>query len=276
MPELPEVETVANDLGRRITGFTIQHAELRRQRLAPDMSTLVFGERLAGSTIKFVHRRGKHVLIDLDNEHTLITHLRMTGRFMLLSEDDPDPKFAHAVFHLHDAQRLVFDDQRHFGLMKIVETTRIAEAKEIAKLAPEPFSEEFSPEYLTGRVRGSGRTIKEILLDQTKVCGVGNIYASEALFLSRIGPRKRGRNLSRARCIELHKNIRSVLQEAIELAASIEPHPKVVGEGVYGSGSETRWRIYDREGMPCIACGLEIKRITQAGRSTYYCAKCQR
>ena len=276
MPELPEVETVANDLGRRITGFTIQHAELRRQRLAPDISTLVFGERLAGSTIKFVHRRGKHVLIDLDNEHTLITHLRMTGRFMLLSEDDPDPKFAHAVFHFHDAQRLVFDDQRHFGLMKIVKTARIAEAKEIAKLAPEPLSDEFSPEYLIDRVRRFGRTIKEILIDQTKVCGVGNIYASEALFLSGISPKKRGRNISRVRCTELHKNIRSVLEEAIELGSSVEPHPKVVGEGVYGSGSETRWRMYDREGLPCVACCCAVKRITQAGRSTYYCAKCQR
>ena len=276
MPELPEVETVARDLGRRITGFKIGHAELRRQRLAPDISADLFGQRLAASTVRFVHRRVKHILIDLDNGHTLITHLRMTGRFMLLSEDDPDPKFAHAVFHFSDSQRLVFDDQRHFGLMKIVETAKILETKEIAKLAPEPFSDEFSPEYLADHVRISGRTIKEILLDQTKVCGVGNIYASEALFLSGISPKKRGRNISRARCTELHKNMRLVLEEAIELASSIEPHPKVVGEGVYGTGSKSRWRIYDREGYPCVGCNSGIKRITQAGRSTYYCAKCQR
>ncbi len=275
MPELPEVETVARDLARRITGLKIAHAELRRERLAPDTSPTLFGERLRDSTVNLVHRRGKHILMDLDNGRTLITHLRMSGRFMLLASDDPDPKFAHAVFHFPDERRLVFDDQRHFGLMKIVDTTKIAEVREIAKLAPEPFSEEFSPAYLADRVRSSGRTIKEILLDQTKVCGVGNIYASEALFLSGIAPRKRGRNISRARCAELHKNIKAVLEQAIELAASIDPHPKYIGEGVYGNGSEARWRIYDREGQSCVACGAEIKRVTQAGRSTYYCAKCQ-
>ena len=276
MPELPEVETVTRDLSRRITGFKIAHAELRRERLAPDISPGLFSERLRESTVNLVHRRGKHILMDLDNGRTLITHLRMSGRFMLLTADDPDPKFAHAVFHLPDERRLVFDDQRHFGLMKIVETAKITEAKEIAKLAPEPFSDEFSPAYIAESVRCSARTIKEILLDQTKVCGVGNIYASEALFLSGITPRKRGRNISRVRCAELHKHINVVLQEAIELAASIAPHPKFIGEGVYGNGSEARWRIYDREGQPCGACGAEIKRITQAGRSTYYCAKCQR
>ena len=275
MPELPEVEAVVRDLSRRITRFKIVHAELRRERLAPDISAATFGERLRDSTVNLVRRRGKHILIDLDNGRTLITHLRMSGRFMLLTGDDPDPKFAHAIFHFPDERRLVFDDQRHFGLMKIVDTAKIVEAKEIAKLAPEPFSDEFSTGYLADRVRSSGRTIKEILLDQTKVCGVGNIYASEALFLSGIAPKKRGRNISRGRCAELHKNIKAVLEEAIELAATIDPHPKFIGEGVYGNNSEPRWRIYDREGQPCSACGSVIKRITQAGRSTYYCAKCQ-
>lgn len=276
MPELPEVETVARELGRRIAGLKIQIAELRRERLAPDISPRSFGERLSGSTIRFVHRRGKHILLDLDDGQTLITHLRMSGRFMLLSDDDPDPKFPHAVFHFPDGRRLVFDDQRHFGLMKIVGTADLAKAKEISKLAPEPFSDAFSPAYLADRVRSSSRPLKEILLDQTKVCGVGNIYASEAMFLAKINPKNRGRSISRTRCVALHENIKSVLQEAIDLAATIEPHPKFIGEGVYGNGSETRWRVYDREGLPCIACGTTIKRITQSGRSTYYCSKCQR
>ena len=276
MPELPEVETVARDLGRRIAGFQIQNAELRRERLAPDISPISFNERLSGASIRFVHRRGKHILVDLDNGQTLLAHLRMSGRFMLLSEEDPDPRFAHAVFHLSDGRRLVFDDQRHFGLMKVIETVGVKETKEIAKLAPEPFSDDFSPAFFADRVRSSSRTIKEILLDQTKICGVGNIYASEAMFLSGISPKKRGRNISRGRCSVLHENIRSVLQEAIDLAATIEPHPKFIGEGVYGIGSDARWRIYDREGLPCIACSAIVKRITQSGRSTYYCSKCQR
>lgn len=276
MPELPEVETVARDLGGRIEGLKIEHAELRRERLAPDISPTLFSERLRGSTVLRVHRRGKHILIDLDNSRTLLTHLRMSGRFMLLTADDLDPKFAHAVLHFPDGRRLIFDDQRHFGLMKIVDTDKTAETKEIAKLAPEPFSDEFSSAYLADRVRASGRSIKEILLDQTKVCGVGNIYASEALFRSGINPKKRGFNISKVRCWELHRNIRSVLKEAIELAASIPSHPKFVGEGVYGKDSIARWRIYDREGQACDVCGESIRRIAQAGRSTYYCVRCQR
>ena len=276
MPELPEVETVARDLQKRIVGLKIQHAELRRERLAPDISPALFSRGLSGSTISSVRRRGKHILIDLDHHRTLITHLRMSGRYMLFADDDLDPKFAHAVFHFAGGGRLIFDDQRHFGLMKIVETSKVGEVREIAKLAPEPFSVEFSPRFLSDNIRSSGRMLKEILLDQTKVCGVGNIYASEAMFLSGINPRKRGRSISQARCEVLHKNILAVLAEAIDLAASIEPHPKFIGEGVYGNGSETRWRVYDREGHPCLTCGSTVRRIVQAGRSTYYCTKCQR
>ena len=276
MPELPEVESVARDLGRRIAGRTIHSAELRRERLAPDTPPTAFTAILSGASVNFVHRRGKHILLDLDNGRTLIVHLRMSGRFILLTQDDPDPKFAHAIFHLDGGSRLVFEDQRHFGLMKVAGTARIAETKELAKLAPEPFSEEFSPRYFAEQIRSSNRVLKEILLDQTKVCGVGNIYASEAMFLAGVNPKKRGKSLGAARCSTLHARVREVLREAIEQAASIRPHPTIVGEGVYGVGSDTRWRVYDREGQPCPACGAGIRRIRQGGRSTYYCPKCQR
>lgn len=276
MPELPEVEAVARDLARRIAGRTIREAELRRERLAPHTTPKLFASGIAGSNVGRVHRRGKHILVELSNGRTLIVHLRMSGRFMLLGAGDLDPKFAHAVLHFDDGFRLVFDDQRHFGLMKLVETPRLAETRELAKLAPEPFSEEFTPHYLAETLRASNRILKEILLDQTKVCGVGNIYASEAMFLSGISPRRRGSGLSVARCCVLHENIKSVLSEAIDLGVSVQPHPTVIGEGVYGATSETRWRVYDREGEPCTACGAAIRRIRQGGRSTYYCPKCQR
>ena len=276
MPELPEVEAVTRDLNKRIAGRSIEHAELRRDRLAPEITRERFRESLSDSTVNFVHRRGKHILIDLDNGSTLIVHLRMSGRFMLLEPDDDDPKFAHAAFHFTDGTRLVFDDQRHFGLMKVAATGELAGTRELAKLAPEPFSEEFTAQYLSGMIRTSGRVLKEILLDQTKVCGVGNIYASEALYLSRINPKTRGRGISAARCSVLYENIKIVLNDAIDLTTSIEMHPKFIGEGVYGRGSETRWRIYDCENEPCHSCGNSIRKIRQGGRSTYYCPKCQR
>jgi len=276
MPELPEVEHVANALQSVVAGRTIQIAELRRERLAPECTPKVFAKRLSGAKVNFVHRRGKHILLDLDNDRTLIVHLRMSGRFHHLSADDLDPKFAHAVFHFADQKRLVFEDQRHFGLMKIVETDDLYVSKELAKLAPEPFSEEFSVDHLHENLRSSGRSVKEFLLDQTKVCGVGNIYASEALYLSGISPRRKGRNVPKSKALLLHQYIRVVLEEAIAMTKTIVPDANVLGEGVYGEGSIMRWRVYDREGEPCPQCEAPIKRIRQGARSTYFCSKCQR
>lgn len=275
MPELPEVEHVAKALGRLVARRTITSAVLHRARLAPYSEPHTFAADLAGAAINFVHRRGKHILLDLDNGRTLIVHLRMSGRFMLLDQDDEDPKFSHAVFFLEDQHRLVFQDQRHFGLMKIVETGRLFEAKELSKLAPEPFSEEFSVEYLAATLAATGRSLKEVLLDQTKVCGVGNIYASEAMFIAGISPRRRARNVPKTRLKPLYDAIKTVLAEAIAAQDSIIPDPKIIGEGVYG-GSDPSWRVYDREGQPCSECSSPIRRIRQNGRSTYFCPQCQR
>ncbi len=275
MPELPEVEHVAQALQGLIAGRRIESAELRRARLAPDTKPSKFAAELAGTGINFIHRRGKHILIDLENGRTLIVHLRMSGRFMLLTPDHEDPRFTHAVFHFSDQNRLVFQDQRHFGLMKIVETSELFEARELAKLAPEPFSAEFSPDYLRTTLKATNRVLKEVLLDQTRVCGVGNIYASEALFLAGISPRRRGKNVPGSRIEPLFTSIRNVLSEAMAAQNTIIPDPVVIGEGVYGV-VDARWRVYDREGEPCPNCATPIRRIRQGARSTYFCSKCQR
>lgn len=275
MPELPEVEHVAKELDRLISRRTIDAAELRRPRLAPANPPGDFAARLARTRINGVGRRGKHILIGLDTGSTLIVHLRMTGRFFLLDHDDDDPKFTHAALFFEDGTRLVFQDQRHFGLMKIVDTNELFQAKELSKLAPEPFSAEFSVPYLQRVLLASARPIKEVLLDQTKVCGVGNIYASEAMFIAGVSPRRRAKNVPRTKVGPLYESIKAVLTEAIEAQSLILPDPKIVGEGVYGN-SDPSWRVYDREGEPCPNCGAPIKRIRQAGRSTYFCSQCQR
>lgn len=275
MPELPEVEYVSRALGRAIVGRSISVAELRRPRLAPETKPERFASLLSGSVVGSVSRRGKYILIELNNGRTLIVHLRMSGRFLLLSDDDSDPKFAHAVFHFEGSDRLVFEDQRHFGLMKVVSTAKVFHTKEIACLAPEPLSEDFFPDCLAAVLKASNRSLKEVLLDQTKVCGIGNIYASEALFLARISPRRRANNLGTARIQRLFQSIRAVLSDAIAVQALVEPHPVVIGEGIYGLPDD-RWRVYDREGAGCVTCSTPIRRIRQAGRSTYYCPKCQR
>ncbi len=276
MPELPEVEIVARSLDAVVGKRKIISSALLRQRLAPDTTPDEFSERLDGASIRFVHRRGKHVLFDLDNSRTLITHLRMSGKFMLLGSGATDPKFTHAVFHFHDGSRLVFQDQRHFGLMKIVQTAELNEAKEIKKLAPEPLTEAFSYQYLRSTLLSSKRSLKEVLLDQTKVCGLGNIYASEAMFLSRAHPRTPAHKLSKPKTASLFGNIRLVLSEAVELGASMPVIPDNIGGSIYGNESDWEWRVYDRENQPCVMCGSLLKRIVQGGRSTYFCGKCQR
>src|SRR5688572_311322 len=276
MPELPEVEVVARSLNTILSKRKIITAELLRQRLAPDTTPDIFSRRLDDASFNFVHRRGKHVLFDLDNGHTLITHLRMSGKFMLLPIDTPDPKFTHAIFHFSDGKRLVFQDQRHFGLMKIVKTFELNEAKEIKKLAPEPFGDEFSLKYLRSALATSKRSLKEVLLDQTKVCGLGNIYASEAMFLARANPRTPANKLSKPKTAALFESIRRVLSEAVALGAAMPVTPADIAGRIYGNGGEWEWRVYDREDESCIDCASPIKRIVQNGRSTYFCRTCQR
>lgn len=276
MPELPEVELISRFLHTLVKGRKIATAELLRERLAPDSSPRIFADRLRKTTINFVHRRGKHILFDLSGDKTLIVHLRMSGRFSLLRSEIENPKFTHAVFHLEDENRLVFDDQRHFGLMKIVRTNELHEAKELKKLAPEPFSDDFSVEYLAQAVKTSKRSLKEFLIDQTKVCGLGNIYACEAMFASGLDPVKQTDKLSRPSILRLHESIRAVLHEAVSHAGNREVDPENL-EGSYFSGSnDAGWFVYDREKEPCRNCKTPIVRLKQGGRSTYYCRRCQR
>lgn len=276
MPELPEVELVAQSLNTLVASRRIVAAELLRERLAPFDSPHSFADKLKNSKINFVHRRGKHVLFDLDSNRTLITHLRMSGRFLLLTPERELPKHTHAVLYFEDDMRLAFQDQRHFGLMKIVETPDLYEAKELKSLAPEPLSDAFTTVYLRGVLSKSKKNLKEILLDQTKVCGLGNIYVSESLFLARINPQISANQLSAKKTAALFEKIREVLSESIAHGSTMNVDPENIDGSYYGGTYEDHWRVYDQEKKPCMICKSEIKRIVQGGRSTYFCPKCQK
>jgi len=276
MPELPEVEIISRSLNTLVRGRTIASAKLIRARLAPDISQAEFSRKLRKNTINSVHRRGKHILFDLSGGTTLIVHLRMSGRFSVLPAESEDPKFTHAVFDLDDNTKLVFDDQRHFGLMKVVKTRELYEAKELKKLAPEPFSDDFSVEYLFTALRSSKRILKEFLIDQTKVCGLGNIYACEAMFASGVDPRAPAFGLSKPRAARLHSSIIAVLNEAISYSANRSIDPENLERNYFSSSDDPRWLVYDREAEPCMDCKSPILRLKQGGRSTYFCRKCQR
>ena len=182
MPELPEVEHVVRALRHVIVGRTIVATEVRLPKLIGPTSTAVFKRKLKSSRITGVSRRGKYILIELDSDRILAVHLRMTGKFLYLTGDDDLPKHSHAIFYLDNERRLVFRDQRQFGVMKLVARAGLAKTKGIRELAPEPLSDDFSPTYLREILARSRRSLKTLLLDQTKVLGLGNIYAAEALF----------------------------------------------------------------------------------------------
>ncbi len=276
MPELPEVELVAQSLDKLVKNRRIVVAELLRERLAPSHSPADFAEKLANARINFVRRRGKHILFDLDNGNTLIAHLRMSGRFMLLPLARENPKYTHAAFYFTDETRLVFQDQRHFGLMKIVATDDLHETKELKKLAPEPFSDEFDKKYFRAILKTSKKNLKEFLLDQTKVTGLGNIYASEALFLARINPQTSANEISTKKADVLFEKIRAVLHESIAHGSTLNVDPENIDGSYYGGGFSIGWRVYDRENEPCVNCQTPIQRLKQGGRSTYFCPKCQK
>ena len=276
MPELPEVEHVVRALRRAVLGRQIVATEIHLPKLIAPTSRSVFNAKLKGSRISGLGRRGKFILIELDSGKVLVVHLRMTGKFLVLTPDDSLPPHAHAVFYLDDERRLVFRDQRQFGVMKLVANSRLSKTKGISELAPEPFSDEFSVGYLKDTLARSRRTLKTLLLDQTKVLGLGNIYAAEALFRAGINPFKTASDLSGRRVGRLHQAIRDVLRAAVSGSSTSRINLENPNGFSYGEAFGKVWQVYEREGLTCFKCGARIRRLTHGGRSTYWCPRCQR
>jgi formamidopyrimidine-DNA glycosylase len=298
MPELPEVEHVVRALRPAIVGRRILTTEVKLPKLVAPSSPSLFNRKLKGRTISGVSRRGKYILIELDGNGALprgraadreknqkpdraaglvlAVHLRMTGKFVTLSPDEDLPKHAHAIFYLDSERRLVFCDQRQFGVMKLVAREQVMNTKGISELAPEPFGEDFSLAYLKETLGRSRRTLKTLLLDQTRVLGLGNIYAAEALFRAGINPFKTAATLSSRRVARLHQAILDVLNEAISEISTARVNLEHANGFSYGEAFERFWQVYEREGEPCVKCGVRIRRIAHGGRSTYWCPKCQR
>lgn len=274
MPELPEVEHVVRALRPVVTGRRILVAELNLKRIAPELSRAKFSRQLQNTLITGVGRRGKYILFELESGRMLATHLRMTGKFVSLTTDESLPPYAHVVFYLDDERRLAFCDMRQFGRMRLIASTQRL-PKELTTLAPEPLSDEFTEEYFLETLSRSKRSLKQLLLDQTRVLGLGNIYAGEALFLAGVNPSKAANRLSKPRARKLYQAIRQVLREAIEAGSTLRID-LADGSSSYFETPERFWRVYEREGEPCVNCKAKIKRIVQGGRSTYYCPRCQR
>ena len=276
MPELPEVETVMRGLEGRMDWLVLAHAEARRPDLRWPLPT-DFAQRLQGRRVIWLRRRAKYILIDLDDGQSWLIHLGMSGR-MLLS-DGPEPvrePHDHVVVRTDDGCWVRFNDARRFGSMDLWPTADVANHKLLSGLGPEPLGNAFSGASLSDALAGKHTPIKAALLYQRVVAGLGNIYVSEALFRSKISPKRMAMNVWGARADRLCDAIKAVLADAIVAGgSSLRDHRQVSGELGY---FQHAFQVYDREGESCVrtGCSGNVQRIVQTGRSTFYCPKCQR
>lgn len=296
MPELPEVETVKRGLAPIMEGATIARVEQRRPNLRfpfPDD----FVARLEGVRINNLSRRAKYVLVELDNGTTLIMHLGMSGSFHIeVGEDfslpgqfhhDRNKKEAHdhVVLHLdtpHGKASVTYNDPRRFGFMDLIKTAELHQHPFFAKLGIEPTGNQLSGDAIAELFHGKATPLKSALLDQSLIAGLGNIYVCEALWRAKLLPTRKAGSITTkagkatAKTRELADHIRDIISEAIKAGgSSLRDHRQTDGSLGYFQHS---FDVYDREDEPCKrdGCGSEIKRMTQSGRSTFYCAKCQR
>ena len=277
MPELPEVESLRRILERTATGRTIAETLIRETRLrraiTPEIATM-----MAGRTIERIGRRAKYLLFELSGEIVMMVHLGMSGS-LTHRRDGFDagsfnPRHDHLEFTLDDRTRLVYNDPRRFGLMKVIARAELDLTPELKGLGPEPLGGEFSGDYLWRKSRGRVAAIKNFIMDQRIVAGIGNIYASEILYRAGVRPSRRARRITLREADLIAKFTREVLGEAI-------------GDGgtTFRSYRDSRGqpgrfapllRVYDREGQPCAKCRTPIRSVVIGQRSSFYCPRCQK
>jgi len=265
MPELPEVEAVVARARRAAKGRTIRKIEvLRASAVRPQTAALV-ARRAGNRRIENIERRGKNILIRLAGGYTIRIHLKLNGDL----HTDGVNWSSRVIFHLSGGRQLVFDEPRALGTVNVLDEKQLAAA--LAGIGPEPLSREFRAEDFVEAAGKSRLAAKLFLMDQKRVAGLGNVYAAEALFRARIHPGRRMNELGAGEAGELYGAIREVLREAVKSAKIAYNHP-----GGHKEAARFKPSVYGREGEPCVRCGSRIRRIQQGGRSTYFCAHCQR
>ena len=269
MPELPEVETTVRALREPLVGSMITAVNPIWPGNISKIDLDEFRMRIKGERITAVNRRGKYLLFPLSGGDTLIIHLRMSGHLAVMPPDTPLHKHDRTIFYLADGRELRFRDQRKFGTIYLVSDP----SSILGKLGPEPLSPEFTHKVLQKRLENRNRAMKTLLLDQTFVAGIGNIYADEALFYSKIHPQRASNTLSLEDIKLLHKAIQKVLELGIKReGASIDLYTKP--DGTRGD-MQNAVAVFRRTGEPCYECGTPIEKIKLGGRSTHFCPHCQ-
>ena len=274
MPELPEIEVLRRSLEPHLVGDTIERSLVRDPRLRVRVRPGELAKRVTGRAILALRRRSKYLLIDLDGEQTIVVHLGMSGRLTLVPAAEPEEPHEHVAFYLRSGRRLRLRDPRRFGMVLALPTALLPSDRHFAGLGVEPLSPEFGGAVLATAAAGRRGPVKSFLMDARIVVGVGNIYATEALFRAGIHPTRSVARVSPARWERLAAVIVEVLSQAIEQGGTtLNDFADGQGNGGYFQVSLS---AYGREGKPCPACGTAIRRIVQGGRSTFYCPRCQR
>ncbi len=277
MPELPEVETVKNGLAGIITGLKISAVKVYRHDLRMPIPQ-EFSKQIKGCAVTDIQRRAKYILMHLDNQKTVIIHLGMSGTFRVVPKSDTaraPEKHDHVRFDLANGVSIFYHDPRRFGMMDIVDTKNVYEHKALVNLGVEPLTKGLNANYLLTHMQGKNVAIKQAIMDQCIVVGVGNIYASEALYMARIFPCLPSKNLTREAAVTLVESIKKILKKSIQSGGSTLRNYRQVSGDI--GDFQSRFAVYDRAGECCPHCVCDIKktggvrRIVQGGRSTFYC-----
>ena len=275
MPELPEVETVCRGLEPVLVGQVITRVDMHRKDLRKPFPRGL-KTRVESAQVTHIDRRAKYILVHLNNGYALAMHLGMSGRIVFQPRDYKPQTHDHFILHLQNGQQIVFNDPRRFGIVDLVALDDLETHVLFSHLGPEPLSNNFSGPVLQAALKGRTAAIKQAIMDQTIVVGVGNIYASEALFRGGIHPEKAAGLLTGDQAEALVSAIKKVLREAIKAGGStLRDHRQANGELGY---FQHRFSVYDREGQPCAVCvgRKPIQRIVQGGRSSFFCPHCQK
>ena len=273
MPELPEVETVVRGLRQAgLPGARITAVEVRNTKIVGGASE-VLRQMVVGRAVACIDRRGKYIIIDFDNGARLLIHLRMTGKLRFGEEGVQPGKHDHVIFTLSDGRRLIYNDTRRFGCVM-----PSGASDPLAKLGPEPLESAFTPACLARRLTGRRSRIKPLLLDQTIVAGLGNIYVDEALWAARIHPESPADRLGPAELRRLHRAIRHVLSVAVANQGTTLGRGQSNFYSVAGRRGRNadRLKVFRRDGQPCPRCGTTLARAVVAQRGTHFCPACQR
>jgi formamidopyrimidine-DNA glycosylase len=274
VPELPEVETIVADLRPHLVGRTIVRCELAFPTIVRHPEPEEFVDSVAGMRIEAVDRRGKYILIRLQEGIALVVHLGMTGQLRLVDPVAPLEKHTHAVFVLDDGRQLRYRDPRRFGRLLLGTEDALGASKKMPRLGPEPIDPDFAAEELYRRLKKRRAPLKAVLLDQGAVAGVGNIYADESLYRARLRPSRLANTVSKQSARRLHEAMRDSLLVAIaNRGSSVDTYRDAWGEA---GGQQEKLLVYGRAGEPCFTCGRPLSSVRIAGRTTVFCRHCQR